>query len=284
MDVKTIMVIGAGQMGSGIAQVAAQAGYSCILCDQDMAFVERALGNITKFLSRSVEKGKMAAEEKDSILSRISITAEMDRAQEADLVIEAVTENLEVKRGVFLQLDKICPKSTILASNTSSLPLTQVASFTKRPDKVIGMHFMNPVPLMQLVEIIRGIGTSDETYRTVIEVVEKMGKTGVSVNDYPGFVLNRVLIPMINEAAYCLQEGVAGAEDIDSIMKLGANHPMGPLALGDLIGLDVCLSIMEVMHEGLGDDKYRPCPYMRRLVQAGYLGKKTGKGFYDYAK
>jgi 3-hydroxybutyryl-CoA dehydrogenase len=284
MSVKTIMVVGAGQMGSGIAQVAAQAGYSCILCDQEMAFVERALGNITKFLGKSVEKGKMSEEEKDLILSRISITAEMDRAQEADLVVEAVTENLEVKRGVFLQLDKICPTHTILASNTSSLQLTQLASFTKRPDRVIGMHFMNPVPLMQLVEVIRGLATSDETFDLVQEVIGKMGKTGVAVNDYPGFVVNRLLIPMINEAAYCLQEGVAEAEEIDMVMKLGANHPLGPLALGDLIGLDVCLSIMEVLHAGLGDDKYRPCPYLRRLVQAGYLGRKTGRGFHNYSK
>ncbi|HSL93158.1 MAG TPA: 3-hydroxybutyryl-CoA dehydrogenase [Bacillota bacterium] len=284
MEIRTIMVVGAGQMGSGIAQVAAQAGYNCILCDQQTAYVERALANIDKFLERSVQKGKMSADEKKAIISRIYITSEMDMAAQADLVIEAVTENLEVKKGVFLELDKTAPPHAILASNTSSLALTQLASFTKRPDKIIGMHFMNPVPLMQLVEVIRGVQTSDETYATTQSVITRMNKTGVMVNDYPGFVVNRLLIPMINEAAFCLQEGVAGPEEIDEVMKLGANHPLGPLALGDLIGLDVCLSIMEVLQSGLGEDKYRPSPYLRRLVQAGHLGRKTGKGFYEYNK
>ncbi|MBT9175711.1 MAG: putative 3-hydroxybutyryl-CoA dehydrogenase [Firmicutes bacterium] len=281
MEIRTIMVIGAGQMGSGIAQVAAEAKYNVLLCDLEAAYLTRAVQSIDRLLSRAVEKGKLPAVERQEILARIATTTELDRAVEVELVVEAVTENVEVKKGIFLQLDKICAAHTILASNTSSIPLTQLASFTKRPSRVVGMHFMNPVPLMQLVEVIRAQATSDETFSAAMSVVARMGKTGVEVNDFPGFVINRVLIPMINEAAFCLQEGVASAEAIDTVMKLGANHPLGPLALADLIGLDVCLSIMEILHAGLGD-KYRPAPMLRRLVQAGHLGRKTGRGFHAY--
>lgn len=278
---KTIMVIGAGQMGGGIAQVAAQAGYSVILNDIKNEFVMRGLGIIQKNLSRSIEKGKLTEEEKETVLGRISKSISLQDAAAADLVIEAAVENMAIKAQVFSQLDVICPNHTILSTNTSSLPITEIAAFTKRPDRVIGMHFMNPVPVMKLVEVIRGLATSDEVYKTIEALSLAMGKTPVEVNDAPGFVANRVLIPMLNEAVYTLYEGIATVESIDNIMKLGMNHPMGPLALADLVGLDTILSIMEVLHEGLGD-KYRPCPLLRKYVKAGWLGRKSGRGFYNY--
>jgi len=278
---KTIMVIGAGQMGGGIAQVAAQAGYSVILNDIKDEFVARGLGIIQKNLSRSVEKGKLSAEDNEAIIGRITKSTSLQDAVAADLVIEAAVENMAIKAQVFSQLDVICPEHTILSTNTSSLPITEIAAFTKRPDRVIGMHFMNPVPVMKLVEVIRGLATSDEVYKTIETLSVTMGKTPVEVNDAPGFVANRVLIPMLNEAVCTLNEGIASVESIDNVMKLGMNHPMGPLALADLIGLDTVLSIMEVLHEGLGD-KYRPCPLLRKYVKAGWLGRKSGRGFYNY--
>ncbi|MDP4160147.1 MAG: 3-hydroxybutyryl-CoA dehydrogenase, partial [Bacillota bacterium] len=278
---KTIMVIGAGQMGGGIAQVAAQAGYSVILNDIKDEFVTRGFGIIEKNLRRSVEKGKLNATDMEATLARITKSISLQDAASADLVIEAAVENMTIKGQIFSQLDVICPQHTILSTNTSSLPITEIAAFTKRPDRVIGMHFMNPVPVMKLVEIIRGLATSDEVYKTIETLSLEMGKTPVEVNDAPGFVANRILIPMINEAVYTLNEGIATVESIDNVMKLGMNHPMGPLALGDLIGLDTVLSIMEVLHEGLGD-KYRPCPLLRKYVKAGWLGRKSGRGFYKY--
>jgi 3-hydroxyacyl-CoA dehydrogenase len=275
------MVIGAGQMGGGIAQVAAQAGYSVILNDIKEEFVTRGLGIIEKNLRRSVEKGKLNANDKEATLTRITKSVSLQDAASADLVIEAAIENMAIKAKIFSQLDVICPQHTILSTNTSSLPITEIAAFTKRPDRVIGMHFMNPVPVMKLVEVIRGLATSDEVYKTIETLSVEMGKTPVEVNDAPGFVANRILIPMINEAVYTLYEGIATVEAIDNVMKLGMNHPMGPLALGDLIGLDTVLSIMEVLHEGLGD-KYRPCPLLRKYVKAGWLGRKSGRGFYKY--
>ena len=282
MSIQKVMVVGAGQMGSGIAQVAAQAGLQVSLRDVEDRFVQKGLGVIDKNLSRDVEKGRKTAGEKAAILSRIQGTTDLKGAAGADLVIEAVTENLAVKQALFQDLDRICGPEAIFASNTSSLPITQLAASTSRADRFIGMHFMNPVPVMKLVEIIRGLATSDPVYEAVRELADRMGKTSVVVADYPGFVSNRVLMPLINEAIFCVYEGVASVEDVDTVMKLGMNHPMGPLTLADFIGLDTCLSIMEVLYEGYNDPKYRPCPLLRKMVMAGRLGKKTGRGFYTY--
>ncbi|WP_027415247.1 3-hydroxybutyryl-CoA dehydrogenase [Aneurinibacillus terranovensis] len=282
MEIKKLMVIGAGQMGSGIAQVAAQAGLEVVLHDLKPEFVDRGLSVITKNLSRDVEKGRKTDEEMQAVLSRIQPSTDIEHAKEVDIVVEAAIENMEVKSKLFRQLDELAPAHAILASNTSSLPITEIAAVTGRPEQVIGMHFMNPVPVMKLIEVIRGLATSDETYQAVAALSEKMNKTAVEVNDFPGFVSNRILLPMINEAIYCVYEGVATPEAIDEVMKLGMNHPMGPLTLADFIGLDTCLYIMEILHEGLGDSKYRPCPLLRKYVKAGWLGRKSGRGFYQY--
>ncbi|MFS0666456.1 3-hydroxybutyryl-CoA dehydrogenase [Peribacillus frigoritolerans] len=282
MGIQKVMVIGAGQMGSGIAQVCAMSGYEVLLHDLKDEYVEKGLGTIAKNLSRQVEKGKMESEEKDAILSRLTSSTNLKNAAAVDLVIEAAVENMEIKTRIFAELDEITPRHVILASNTSSLPITEIAAATKRPEKVIGMHFMNPVPVMKLVEVIRGLATADEVYQEVEKMAESMNKVPVEVNDFPGFVANRILMPMINEAIYTLYEGVATKEAIDDVMKLGMNHPMGPLTLADFIGLDTCLYIMETLHQGLGDDKYRPCPLLRKYVKAGWLGKKSGRGFYEY--
>lgn len=282
MKMEKVMVVGAGQMGSGIAQVCAEAGYQVILNDLKPEFVERGLGMINKNLARKVEKGRIAGSKKLEILSRLKSSTDLTDASGVDLVIEAAIENMEVKMNIFKQLDQITPSQTILASNTSSLPITEIAAVTKRPEKVIGMHFMNPVPVMKLVEIIRGLATADEVYQTIEEMTKTLEKIPVEVNDFPGFVSNRILMPMINEAIYTLYEGVASKEAIDEVMKLGMNHPMGPLTLADFIGLDTCLYIMETLHQGFGDDKYRPCPLLRKYVKAGWLGRKSGRGFYEY--
>jgi len=282
MDIQTIAIIGAGTMGNGIAHTAARSGFKVILHDIAESFLDRAVSTIAKNLEREVAKGKITANDKNAALSRISAVTQNSALSEADFVVEAVIEDIETKLRVFEGMDRIARPGVILASNTSSISITKIASKTKRPDKVIGMHFMNPVPVMPLVEVVRGIATSDETYRMTKELAESLGKTAVVVNDFPGFVSNRVLMPMINEAVYCVMEGVGSAEAIDSVMKLGMNHPMGPLALADLIGLDVCLDIMEVLHSGLGDSKYRPCPLLRKMVDAGHLGRKSGWGFYKY--
>ena len=282
MDVKTFGVVGAGQMGNGIVQVAAASGLDVIMHDIKEEFVQKGLGTIEANLERGVAKGRLGAEDKAAILGRIQTSTDLKDMARADFVVEAATEREDLKFGLFRDLDVICPPAAILATNTSSIPIGRIAAQTGRPEKVIGMHFMNPVPVMKLVEIIRGLATADETFALTWALSERFGKTPAQANDYPGFIANRILMPMINEAVYCLYHGVGTAEDIDTVMKLGMNHPMGPLALADLIGLDTCLAIMETLNDGFRDSKYRPCPLLRKYVEAGWLGRKSGRGFYRY--
>jgi len=282
MAIRKIMVIGAGQMGGGIAQVAAEAGLQVVLNDIDRAFIDKRMVFIAGLLDKKLSKGRISAADKEAILARLIPSTDLKDAAEVDFVVEAASENMTIKENIFRTLDTVAKPGVILASNTSSLPITQLAATPTRPAQIIGMHFMNPVPVMKLVEVIRGIATSDQTYAQVKALAEKLGKVPVEVNDYPGFIANRILMPMINEAVYCLYEGVADAEAIDTVMQLGMAHPMGPLTLADFIGLDTCLAIMEVLYAGFADSKYRPCPLLRKMVSAGWLGKKSGKGFFDY--
>jgi 3-hydroxybutyryl-CoA dehydrogenase len=282
MDIQTFGVIGAGQMGGGIAQVAAASGLKVILNDIKDEFVQKGIGVIKKNLSRAVDKGKLSAEDMAATLDRIRPSVGLQDMADADFVVEAATEREDLKFNIFKEIDAACKPGVILATNTSSIPIGRIGAQTGRPDKVIGMHFMNPVPVMKLVEVIRGLATSDETFRITWDLSKKFGKTPAEANDYPGFIANRILLPMINEAIYCLFHGVGKPEDIDTVMKLGMNHPMGPLALADLIGLDTCLAIMETLHDGFKDSKYRPCPLLRKYVEAGWLGRKSGRGFYEY--
>ena len=281
-SIEKIIVVGAGQMGSGIAQVAALAGFDVVLNDIAPEYVERGLAAIRKNLDRDVAKERLTEPEKANVLRRIRLSTSLEDANDVDLAVEAAVEEMAVKIKIFTELDRIAPREALLATNTSSLPITEIAAITSRPNQVIGLHFMNPVPVMKLVEVIRGLQTDEETFRAACEVATRVGKTPVEVNDAPGFVVNRILIPMINEAVYCVHEGVSTPAGIDEVMKLGANHPMGPLALADFIGLDTCLAIMEVLYEGLGDPKYRPCPLLRKYVRAGWLGRKSGRGFFTY--
>jgi 3-hydroxybutyryl-CoA dehydrogenase len=282
MNINTFGVIGSGQMGNGIAQVAAMSGIQVIMNDISDELVQKGLKNIDKLLTKSVKKGKITDAEKNEILSRITLSTNLSDMKTSDFVVEAATENESIKNSIFQDLDRICPQHTILSTNTSSIPIGRIAAQTSRPDKIIGMHFMNPVPVMKLVEVIRGLATSDETFQITWDLSKKFGKTPAEANDFPGFIANRILMPMINEAVFSLYHGVGKKEDIDTVMKLGMNHPMGPLELADLIGLDTCLAIMETLYDGFKDSKYRPCPLLRKYVEAGWLGRKSGRGFYSY--